>query len=157
MSKIPLKKVFSIFGSLLILVGIFGPWLWRGFDSYQEYDPNTGEAILKYRIITKISPLYFSINTEEGDNEINWIYSAGTTLSAVMLFSSILFNLFLYGKLSWSKGLSLFIAILGIFLFFLSLGGGLWLGVITRFAWGFYGTMLGIVVMFLDIMIELFS
>jgi hypothetical protein len=108
-------------------------------------------------MITKISPLYFLINTEEGDNEINWIYSVGTTLSAVLFFTSILSNLFLYSKLSWSKGLSLFIAILGVFLFFLSLGGGLWLGVITRFAWGFYGTMLGIVVMFMDIMIELFS
>lgn len=143
------KKIFSIVGSLLVLLGVFGPWLWRGFDSYQEYNPATGETILKYRTITKISPLYFSVKTEDGDNEVSWFYSAGTTLSAVVMLSSIAIYIVLNRGLSWSKSLGLLLAILGIFVFFLSLGGGLWLGVITRFAWGFQLTLLGIMVMFI--------
>lgn len=151
------KKIFSIVGSLLVLLGVFGPWLWRGFDSYQEYNPVTGETILKYRTITKISPLYFSVKTEGGDNEVSWFYSAGTTFSAVVIISSILIYIFFNKMLSWSNSFGLLLALLGILVFFLSLGGGLWLGVITKFAWGFQLTLLGIMVMFIHIMYELFS
>ena len=133
----------AVLASLLIFLGTLGPWLWRGYDSYQVVDPETRDVELRYRLITRMSPFYVVATTEEGEATTGWFISPGTTLSGVTLIvAAALFPL--RWRRPWVRGALSFACILGCLTFFLSLGGGLWLGLVTRFSWGFQATVGGI-------------
>jgi hypothetical protein len=157
MKEYPTQQILMAVCSLLIIMGVLGPWLWRGFDPYQEYDPKTGERILIYGMTTKISPFYISVNREGSDGRVNLFYSTGTTLSGIILISSALLFPLKGDRLSWIKGSAFLLALFGLLTFFLSLGGGLWLGIITRITWGLQLTMAGISLMLLYIIFKMFS
>jgi hypothetical protein len=143
----------AVLASLLILLGALGPWLWRGYDSYQVVDPETRDVELRYRLTTRMSPFYIVATSEEGEATTAWFISAGTTLSGVILIiAAALFPL--RWKRLWVRGTLSVVSILGCMIFFLSLGGGLWLGLVTHFSWGFQATIVGVAVMLLTIFWE---
>jgi hypothetical protein len=143
----------AVLAGLLILLGALGPWLWRGYDSYQVVDPETRDVELRYRLTTRMSPFYIVATSEGGEATTGWFISAGTTLSGVILIiAAALFPL--RWKRLWVRGVLSAVSILGCMTFFLSLGGGLWLGLVTRFSWGFQATIVGVAVMLLTIFWE---
>lgn len=149
------REILEVMACLLILFGSLGPWLWRGYNSYQVFDPETGERELHYEFISKISPFYISA-TYENDNPIyEWFVSPGTAVAGLLLITSSL--VFPFTSRSMIKSILLSIALLGSFFFFLSLGGGLWLGLITRFSWGFQVIIIGLTMMMCSVASDLFS
>ena len=144
---------FAVLAGLLIFLGSLGPWLWRGYDSYQIVDPETRDVELRYRLTTKMSPFYIVAISEEGEATTGWFISFGTTLSGVILVIAAIFFPFRWRKL-WIRGALSAACIIGCMIFFLSLGGNLWLGLVTRFSWGFQSTIMGVAVMLLTIFFE---
>lgn len=149
------REILEVMACLLILFGSLGPWLWRGYNSYQVFDPETGERELHYELISKMSPFYISATYENEDPTYEWFVSPGTTLAGLLLIASSL--VFPFTSRSRIKIITLSIALLGCFFFFLSLGGGLWLGLITRFSWGFQVAIIGLTLMLGSVASELFS
>ena len=133
---------FGLVCFLLIAAGLALPWLWRGYDSYQVRDSESGEISLQYRYITKISPFFMQVLGEEGNTKA-YFYSPLTSLSGVVLLVSGFFFVFKDVGYRW-KGLSCFAGLFSTFFFFMNLGGGLWLGLLTRFDVGFKLVILGL-------------
>lgn len=148
------REVLEIVACLLILFGSLGPWLWRGYNSYQVFNPETGERELNYEYISKISPFYLSVTYENENPTYEWLVSPGTSVAGLLLIAPSLVFLF---TSSWRiKNITLAIALMGCFFFFLSLGGGLWLGLVTRFSWGFQAAVIGLTLMVGSVTSELF-
>ena len=163
MEKLPLRlpslrskrEKLEIMTCLLILFGSLGPWLWRGYNSYQVFDPETGERELRYELVSKMSPFYISAAYENEDPTYEWFVSPGTTVAGLILIASSL--VFSFTSSLRIKIVTLSTALLGCFFFFLSLGGGLWLGLVTRFSWGFQAAVIGLALMLGSVASELFS
>ena len=148
------REILVVVSCLFILFGSLGPWLWRGYNSYQVLDPKTGERELHYELISEMSPFYISATYENEDSTYEWFVSPGTTVAGLLLIASSL--VFPFTPSLRIKAITLSIALLGCFFFFLSLGGGLWLGLITRFSWGFQATGIGLMLMVGSVISELF-
>ena len=139
------REKLEILACLLVLFGSLGPWLWRGYNSYQVFDPETGERELRYELISKMSPFYISAAYENEDPTYKWFVSPGTTVAGLLLIASSI--VFPFISSSRIRIVALSMALLGCLFFFLSLGGGLWLGLVTRFSWGFQATVIGLTLM----------
>lgn len=150
------KDVLSLFASLFLIVGLFGPWLWRGYNPYQVYDRQTGDRKLYYRLKTYISPFFLTVEPENDEKVTKWFASAGTTVSGAVMLVSALFYPLKYSRKE-IKNILLLAAVLAFFFFFLSLGGGMWLGLITRFNWGIQVSSIGLAAMVFSTLSELFS
>jgi hypothetical protein len=143
----------AMLAGLLVFLGTLGPWLWRGYDSYQVVDPETMDVKLHYRLTTRMSPFYVVATTEGGEVTMGWFISPGTTLSGViLLIAAVLFPL--WWKRPRVRGALSAACIVGCMIFFLSLGGNLWLGLVTRFSWGVQVTVVGVALMLLTIFWE---
>jgi len=158
--KLPLFRskndILSVLGGFLIIIGLFLPWLWRGYNSYQVLNPLTGEQNLFYRLITRISPFFLSVESEGDGVIINWFVSLGTTISgAILLCTALLFPLKYERRIM--KKILFSLTIFAFFFFFLNLGSGLWLGLVTHFGLGIQLTSIGIVLMLLSLLLDLFS
>lgn len=147
-------KILDILAFFLVIVGTFGPWLWRGYNSYQVIDTQTGERELRYRIISKISPFYVLAKPEYQKSNLDWFVSPGTTMAGFLLVAAAITFPFITKQKS--KSIFFLVAFLGYSMFFLSLGGGLWLGLITHFSWGFQITTIGLILMMSSIISKIF-
>jgi len=155
-TKIGKKDILSIIAGAMVITGAFGPWLWRGYDSYQEVNNKTGKVELHYRLISKISPFFILIIPESNEPVTNWFVSSGATLAGVILIFMAFLFVFKFERL-WVKGLIFLFSLLACFFFFLNLGRGLWLGLLTHFDWGFKMTFIGLMLMFISLFAEIFS
>lgn len=149
-------NILGIIAGVMIIAGLFGPWLWRGYNPYYEINPETRERELRYHLITRISPFFFSIVTSAEEHTIEWFVSPGSSLSGVILISVAILFPFKFNRL-WINGLIFLISMMACFFFFLNLGSGLWLGLLTRFGWGFQITTIGLTLAFLSLLLGLFS
>jgi len=144
----------SLIISVVVIFGLFMPWITRGLDPIGEINPNTGQGELRYRRKILLSP-FFVVMTEEGEvTNISWFVSSGTALAGVMLaLSSVLF-VFSFRN-PWMKVSIFSVAFLGIVFFFMSLGTGLSIGLKTELGWGIIITLIGVGSMFIYSILEL--
>ena len=136
------------FVTILVIIGLFGPWIIKGYNSYGWIDPLTGLGELRYHSIIVLSP-FFSTLTRDGNVEVTqWFISFGTSLSGLIQISSSLLCVLKHTRKGVNFVLST-ISFLGFILFFLSLGRGLSIGIRTQIGWGLISTITGILFMFI--------
>jgi hypothetical protein len=146
-------NILGVIATLLVLCGTFGPWLSRSSEPSHTYDPSTFQVEVHYRYTAEISPLLLSL-IEHGISRTDlWFYSVAMSLVAIGLVAGAILCTFSFGrfKISLIGWLLWFSSCL---LFFLNLGGGLWLGVHTFFGWGFVATVIAGVLMFCSVLVD---
>lgn len=139
---------------ILLIAGLFGPWITKGYEPYGGFNPQTGKLELRYHKEISLSPLFGYKSRDGNVTETAWFISIGTSFSAAMLISSAALFSFRF-KRDWFKLIPFAITSMGIVIFFLSLGMGQAVGVDTRFGWGLITTLLAVILMFVLPMIEL--
>lgn len=157
MSKNVLYKKISIQGvfvSIILLLGLFGPWLINSFDSYAILDPETKTGQRKYHSRVELNPLYGSIYKDNVFVERYWFISPGISLAGLLLAISASFSIFKYNS-SWAHFILFMVASLGIIVFFLSVGRGISIGVFTKVGWGLKLTGFGLLVLFVVSFMEM--
>lgn len=136
-SSLSLKKYSSVgvFISVLSIIGLLGPWVTLNYDSYAILNPVTKLGEKHYRSRIELSPFYATVTTENVLETRLWYVSEGTAISgAIILLVSFLNVLKLKRKMLY---LTFFVFhILGLFTFFLSLGRGVSIGLVTQPGWG---------------------
>lgn len=122
----------------LIIVGLFLPWLWRGYDRVMTLDEDTGRIQVRYGRRILLSPFYV-VYTEDGEVEsITLLYNLESNLVGLVTMVSSLFTVLKYGDKRVYGG-SLLVSIVSLPLFFMTLGGsGIGLGSVTYLGLGFY-------------------
>ncbi len=53
--------LLGIIASVIVILRLFGTWLWRGFKPYPMFDTQTGKRKSHYHVKTTLSPFFFSI------------------------------------------------------------------------------------------------
>lgn len=151
------KRKINIWGAaigFIVIIGLFGPWIIRGYNSYGVINPQTGLGELRYHSKIVISPLFGSIIRDGDVEKTVWFVSFGTSLANVMLVSAAVLCAFRFNR-RWVNFLIFNISFLGFILFFGSLGRGISIGVKARVGWGFIITLVGIILMFVLSLVEL--
>lgn len=124
-----------------MLAGLFGPWLSKGYDSYGGINLETGKLELQYHMIYYLSPLKAEKVIDGTIVESAWFASTGLLISALLVtISAILFPM-RFKKL-YLNFISHILSFSGISMFFLSIGMGQSIGVVTELEWGVYLTSL---------------
>jgi len=139
---------------IVVLIGLFGPWITKGLDPYGVKNPKTGLGELHYRRRILLSPFYAVIIEESFIPKIMWFPSRGTVTSGLMLFSASILSAFKF-KRNWANLVIFIMAFSGVVLFFMSLGTGLGVGLKTNFGWGLIATLLGVVSMMVSSIIQI--
>lgn len=151
-----IKRKINICGfaiGLVVIIGLIGPWIIRGYNSYGVINPETGQGELRYHSKILMSPLFGSI-IRDGNVETKWLVSFGTSLAGIMLISAAILCAFRFNR-RWVNFLIFNISFLGFMLFIGSLGRGLSIGVRTQIGWGLVITLIGIILMFVLSLYEL--
>ena len=131
---------------VIVILGVFGPWVTKGYDSYPAMDPETRQGELHFHKHILMSPMYTKLYEDGEWVNTLWFVSSGVSLAGVMLVSAAALSAIRYKKY-WIK-LSLFLtAVLGVVIFFMSFGTGLGIGLRTSFGWGLPVTLLGMTLM----------
>lgn len=146
-------NVLGIIAIVFVLCGLVGPWLSRSTDSWRVYNQSTLQVEVYYRYTTKISPLLLSQAEYEVSRTDLWFYNSAMSLVAIFLVVGSILCSFSFGrfKVSFTGWL---LWCLSCLLFFLNLGGGLWLGVHTFFGWGFIATVIAGFLMFFSVLVD---
>jgi len=132
---------------IIIILGLVGPWITKGYNSYPKINPETKQGELHFHKYITISPIYARLYENGELIDIFWFTSSGITLAGLMLLSTaILFAIKV--KIRWFKLSVFLIAFCGIIIFFMSFGTGLGIGLRTNFGWGLLITFIGVVLMF---------
>ena len=76
-----------------------------------------------------------------------WFISIGTTLGGIMIFVSACLSILKY-KQSWAQFILFILSIVGLVAFFMSIGRGVAIGVLTHIGWGLSLTGVGIIFLF---------
>jgi hypothetical protein len=140
-------EAFGLAVCAIMLVGLLLPWITKGYDSYAVMNPETRMGELRFHKKILLSPVLARLYEDGELVETMWFVSPGTALAGVMIASTAALSPFKF-KRRWIR-FSLFImAVLGIVVFFMSLGMGLGIGLRTGFGWGLPITILGIVLIF---------
>lgn len=150
MSKTFLRNrisISSVLVSLILLLGLFGPWLTTSSDPYATLDPETKTGQRKYHSRVELSPLYGSMYKDDVFVERYWFISPGTSFAGLLLAISASLSIFKYNS-SWAHFILFMVASLGIIVFFLSVGRGISIGVYTKVGWGLRLTGFGLLVFF---------
>lgn len=138
----------------MVILGLFGPWVTKGYDSYPAMDPETRQGELRFHKHILISPMYAKLYEDGELVETLWFVSSGVSLAGVMLVSTAALFAIKFMKY-WIK-LSFFLtAVLGMVIFFMSFSTGLGIGLRTSFGWGLPVTLLGMALMFAQSINEL--
>ena len=151
MSKKLLYNKISIQGvlvSIIILLGLFGPWLTYSFDSYSTINPETKTGQINYHSKIELNPLFGSMYKDDIVVERYWFISPGINLAGLLLAISASLSIFKYNS-SWAHFILFIVASLGIIVFFLSIGRGISIGVFTKVGWGLDLTGFGLLVLFI--------
>lgn len=155
--KIRKFNLLSVVAFIVIVFGIFNTWLWRGYDSWTDFDPQRREVEIHYHIITTVSPFYSSIIVDGKLSNMFWFVNFETSLAGAIILSTSFLSIFVYKK-KYIKLLLNFISLIMVVFFFLSFGGrGLGIGSITYLGDGFRITMIGVTLMFISALFDLIS
>lgn len=146
--------LWGVIIGVIVIVGLFGTWLWRGFDEELWINPKTGRREIRYHGKTIISPFFVSMVRDGRVESIMWFISFGTSLAGVILISASVLCAFRFNR-EWVNFIIFFISFLACLLFFYSLGSGLWIGILTQLGWGFKATLIGVSGMFFLSLVEL--
>jgi hypothetical protein len=143
----------AFFGLILIL-GIFGPWLSKGSEPYGGLNPKTGKVELKYHRIIYLSPLYAAKIIDGNLIERAWFVSFGLSISAILLILSAILFMIRFKRLPYNF-VSFLVSFFGFSMFFLSIGRGQAIGVITNLEWGVYVSFFSAFFRFISYVYEL--
>ena len=149
-SKNLLINKVSIEGALvgiIILLGLFGPWLTYSYDSYATIDPDTKMGQLNYHSKVELNPLFGSMYKDDILVETYWIITPGIFLAGILLAISAILSVFKYNS-RLAHFLLFMVASLGMLVFFLNIGDGISIGVFTKLGWGLKLTGLGLLLLF---------
>jgi hypothetical protein len=138
------KKEFlmNLIPLIFILIGLFQPWLWRGYKPYSEFNRELNRPEMSYSVILKTSPFFTTIIDNQIVSRV-WFFNFTTTFSGLtILFSSLLPFLNINNKRFYT--FTIFSTLFGFLFFFLSFGGGMGLGSVTHLSMGTKTTLLGL-------------
>lgn len=138
----------GIIVSLLILSGLFGPWLTYGFDSYSTINPKTHTGQLNYHSMIELNPLFGSIYKDNILLERNWFMSPGLDLAGLLFIIAASLSILEY-EFKWAHFILFIVSSLGFMMFFMSIGRGISIGVFTKVGWGLYITGLSLLLLFI--------
>ena len=142
------RYVYHILVFVLIITGLFGPWLSKFDELYMVENEKTSDLETRYHIKTILSPFYVSLIRDTKIVNIMYFVSPGTSFSGlIILLSSIVSIIKLNDK--WINFFSFMFSVLGIIIFFLSMGAGLSIGFKTNLEWGLTTTIIGIILNYL--------
>lgn len=148
-----INYVGAFFG-LFLIIGVFGPWLSKGYDPYGGLNPETGKIELKYHQIIYLSPLYAAKIIDGNLIERAWFVSDGLSIATLLLITSAILFMIKFKRLSYNF-ISFLITFFGFSMFFLSIGRGQAIGVVTNLEWGFYVSLLSAFLKFISYVYEL--
>jgi hypothetical protein len=140
-------SIQGVLVSIVILLGLFGPWLTYGFDSYSTINPESKTGQINYHSRVELTPLFGSMYKDDILVGRYWLISPGLTLAGLLLAISACLSIFKYNS-SWVYFILFMVASLGIIVFFLSVGRGISIGVFTKVGWGLGLTGFGLLVYF---------
>jgi len=140
--------------AIIMIIGLFGPWLTVSYDSYSKINPVTklGEAYYHSRV--ELTPLFGSVYKDEILVEQTWFVSIGINVAGFIMALSAFLSILKYKK-NWAHFSIFVLYIVGIVFFFMSLGEGISIGVFTDVGWGLKVTGLGVLILFLFSIYEL--
>ena len=150
LSKKLLFNKISIQGVLvfiIILLGLFGPWLTYSFDSYSTLNPETKMGQINYHSKIELTPLFGSRYKDGLLVGRYWFVSPGINLAGLLLAISASLSIFKYSS-SLTHFILFIVASLGIIMFFLSVSRGISIGVFTKIGWGLELTGFGLLLFF---------
>jgi hypothetical protein len=148
-NKVKQRLTYSgILVAVVIIIGLFGPWITLSYDPDSRIDPITGIGERIYHSKIEITPFMGSLSTDGVIIQESWFISTGTTIGGLLILFAASMTMFKYRK-SWVYFLLFLASILGFISFFMSLGRGIAIGVITQIGWGISLTGFGVVFLFI--------
>lgn len=136
-------NIWGIAVCIVVIVGLFNPWISKGSKSYSAINPDTGQGELRYQKIILLSPFYASIFENDHLVERVWFVSLGTSLSGIILLSVATLSIIKYERI-WVNFIYFIVAALGIIIFFMSLGVGQAIGLRTQIESGAMVSLIGL-------------
>jgi hypothetical protein len=133
---------------LVLFIGVINPWISKGSEPYSTVNPSTGQGELKYYRIIRLSPLFASVYEDNQLVDRTWFVSPGLTFSGVILMSVALLSVIKYQQ-TWVNFVLFLISVLGIAIFFMSLGIGQALGLRSQLEWGATVSLGGVILLLL--------
>ena len=140
-------SIQGVLVSIIILLGLFNPWLTYSFDSYSTINPETKTGQINYHSKVELTPLFGSMYKDDILVGRYWFITPGINLAGLLLVISASLSIFKYNS-SWAHFILFIVASLGIIVFFLSIGRGISIGVFTKVGWGLGLTGFGLLVFF---------
>lgn len=138
---------WGIIVCMVVIIGIFNPWISKGSEPYSIINPDTGQGELRYNKKIFLSPFYASIFEYHQFVERAWFVSIGTSISGIILLSVALLSTIKYERL-WVNFVYFILGALSIVVFFMSLGFGLSIGLKTQIETGMMISLYGLFLMF---------
>lgn len=136
-------NIWGIAVCIVVIVGLFNPWISKGSKPYSTINPDTGQGELRYAKIILLSPFYASIIENDQLVERVWFVSWGTSLSGIILLSVATLSTIKYERM-WVNFIYFLVAVLGVIFFFMSLGVGQAVGLRTQIEWGAMVSLIGL-------------
>jgi len=136
-------NIWGIAVCIVVIVGLFNPWISKGSQPYSTINPDTGQGELRYNRIILLSPFFASILENDQLVERVWFVSLGTSLSGIILLSVATLSTIKYERI-WVNFIYFLIAVLGVIVFFMSLGVGQAIGLRTQIEWGAMVSLIGL-------------
>lgn len=128
---------------IVFIIGIFSPWISKGSNPYSTINPDTGQGELRYNKIFLLSPFYVSIYENDQLVERVWFVSLGTSLSGILLLCGAILSTIKYERI-WVNFIYFLITVLGVIVFFMSLGLGQAVGLRTQIELGAIVSIIGV-------------
>jgi len=128
----------NLFLVALMVIGLFLPWLWRGYDRVMTLDEDTGRIRTRYERRILLSPFYVVYIEDNEVESVTFLYNLeSNAVGLVTLVSSLFIVLrYTYKRL---YVYSLCVSAISLPLFIMTLGGsGIGLGSVTYLGVGFY-------------------
>lgn len=151
------RKKINYFGtalSIVILVGLVGPWINLSYDSFVVLNPATRLGEKHYHSRIELSPFYATVRTDNHVVSRVWFVSPGTTLAGIIITIVSVLNCINYRK-RYVYFLIFYAYVIGLFTFFLSLGRGVSLGVFTKPGWGITIALVSTLFLFIHAFIKM--
>lgn len=155
-NKLTLKIfiVLSSIVSVVIITGLFSPWLIHRYDPYPVFNPETKMGELHYHSMIILSPFYVSQYEDGLLVNRSWFPSMGTVIAGLFILSVAVFSVWRFNR-RLINFLILVNSFTGIGVFFLSLGFGVAIGWRNKVGWGLMLTVIGLffalVLSFIDV------
>jgi len=136
-------NIWGIAVCIVVIIGLFNPWISKGSKPYSTINPTTGQGELRYSKIILLSPFYASIFENDQLVKRVWFVSLGTSLSGIILLSVATLSTIKYERI-WVNFIYFLVAVLGVIFFFMSLGVGQAIGLRTQIEWGAMVSLIGL-------------